>query len=368
MSGRGKAWTPEEDAYLRENYIRQSYEEMGAAIGRAPGGVQDRCYVLQLFAKKWTDADVEYLENSWGDVAISTIAKKLGRSVNAVKLKAQRLGFGRALDSGTMFPFNQIVQAVTGSSASYSWLREKWGRYGFPFHRKKVIKNSFLMVCLPEFWKWAEQHQDILDFSKFEEYSLGAEPDWAKKKRRQDYRAKHRDARPWTANEDEKLRYLLKAQKYGLDEIAARLQRKEGAIRRRIATLDIKDRPVRNPGKWWTQEEIDTMLQLHREGLEWEDIGAKIGRSAAACRGRYERILNPDSMTREVRDNKKALQEFFQRHQCTHFTKAKGCDIRGTNCDTCLEFCRRKPGEEYSTGWISSKAGTDGAERVRRET
>ena len=106
MSGRGKAWTPEEDAYFREHYTRQSYEEMGAAIGRAPGGVQDRCYTLQLFTKKWADADVEYLENSWGDVAISTIAKKLGRSVNAVKLKAQRLGYGRALDSGTMVAFN----------------------------------------------------------------------------------------------------------------------------------------------------------------------------------------------------------------------------------------------------------------------
>lgn len=368
MSGRGKKWTPEEDTYLRENYQRQSYEEMGAAIGRAPGGVQDRCYKLQLYTKKWSDADLEYLENAWGDVAISTIAKKLGRSVNAVKLMAQRLGYGRSLDAGEMVTFNQVIQAVTGGSGSYSWLREKWGKFGFPFHRKKVIRNSFLMVSLPEFWKWAEKHQDILDFSKFEEFSLGAEPAWAKKKRRQDYKGKHRDARLWTKSEDAKLLHMLEAQKYTLDEIAAELQRKEGAIRRRIATLGIKHRPIRNPGKWWTSEEIETMLQMHREGIAWEDIGARIGRSAAACRGRYERILNPESMTREVRENKAALKEYFQRHQCSHFTTANGCDIRGTDCDACLAFRRRQQGEEYTTGWISSKAGTDGVERVRRAT
>ena len=364
MSGRGKAWNPEEDAYLRDHYRLETFEEMGAALGRSPGGVQDRCYKLELFSKKWTQQEKEYIADAWGQTSITAMSKKLNRSVNAIKIMADRMGLGRHLDAGEMVTFFQVIQAVTCGTGSYSWLRQKWEKYDFPFHRKKVITKSFLMVDLDEFWIWAEKHRDILDFSKFEEYALGAEPAWVKKKRHQDYRKMHRDARPWTKADDQRLRFLLEAQKYGLDEIAAKLSRKEGAIRRRIDTLGIKHRPIRNPGKWWTQEEINALLQMHKEGHSFEEIGEKIGRTASACRGRYERILNPDSMTREVRNNKAALREFFQRHQCSHFTKAGGCDIRGTNCDECTAFVRRNPAETYTTGWISSKAGTDGQLRI----
>lgn len=50
------------------------------------------------------------------------------------------------------------------------------------------------------------------------------------------------------------------------------------------------------------------------------------------------------------------------------WTPANGCDIRGTDCDTCLAVRRRQQGEEYTTRWISSKAGTDGVKRIRRVT
>ena len=42
-------------------------------------------------SKKWTKEDVEYLTEKWGNVSIPSLAKKLNRSVNAVKLKAGRL-------------------------------------------------------------------------------------------------------------------------------------------------------------------------------------------------------------------------------------------------------------------------------------
>lgn len=362
--GRGKAWTQEEDAYLREHYRQKSDETLAVAIGHTAGAVQDRRFKLGLTRRKWSAEDVEYLQDAWGSTSISGIAKNLGRSVESVKQKADKLGLGTFLNAGELVTFNQVIQAVTGGSGSYSWLREKWARHGFPFRKKKVINNRFLMVDIDDFWKWAEQHQDILDFAKFEEYALGGEPAWAKKKRRRDHQAQRRNARPWTPEEDQRLRHMLEAHKFTLDEIAEDLSRREGAIRRRIDTLGIKERPIRNPGKWWTQSEIDTLLWMHREGSSFEEIAARIGRSASACRGRYERLLNPDSMTREIRDNKTALKGFFQTKQCSHYTKAGGCDIRGTDCDACPQYRRRNPEEDHSTGWISSKAGSDGQQRV----
>ena len=364
MSWSRKRWTEEEDAYLRAHYRKQSDEEMAAAIGRQPGGVQDRRFKLGLTRWKWSEEDLEYLQEAWGSTSISGIATKLGRSVESIRQKANRLGLGTFINSGELVTFSQVVQAVTGGIGSYGWLRQKWSRYDFPFRKKKVINSRFLMVDIDDFWKWAEQHQDILDFAKFEEYALGGEPAWAKKKRSRDYQEQHRNARPWSLDEDLRLRHMLEAQKFTLDEIAADLHRREGAIRRRMDTLGIRERPIRNPGKWWTQSELDTLLRMHKDGSSFEEIAARIGRSASACRGRYERTLNPDSMTREIRDNKAALKEYFQTKQCSHYTKANGCDIRGTNCDACLHYRRRRPEEEYSTGWISTKAGSDGKERV----
>lgn len=284
-----KAWTLGEDTYLREHYKTLTYEEMAAALGRSHFAVQNRCLRLELFTKRWAPWETEYIQAAWGHTSIYAMAKKLGRSTIAVKQKADKLGLGRFLDSGELVTFLQVVQAITGGIGSYTWLREKWSKHGFPFRHQKVITKTVLMVKMGDFWKWAEQHQSILNFSKFEEHSLGGEPEWAKRKRRQDYRNQSRNARPWTITDEQRLKDLLAAQRYSLDEIAERLFRSESAIYRRIGILGIKDWPVRNPGKRWSQEEIDLLLKMHGEGKTFEEIGAKIGRSASACRGRYRR-------------------------------------------------------------------------------
>ncbi|MFA1819025.1 hypothetical protein ACDX78_02275 [Virgibacillus oceani] len=48
--------------------------------------------------KKWSQEELDYLEDRWGVVSIKGIANKLGRSVNAVKLKAQRTGLDDAYE------------------------------------------------------------------------------------------------------------------------------------------------------------------------------------------------------------------------------------------------------------------------------
>ena len=114
--------------------------------------------------RRWTQEEIDYITENFGTVSLSAMGRRLGRSPEAVKLKAARLGMRDMLHSGDMITFFELVQAV-GSAGSYSWVRQKWERYGFPFHRRKVINNSFLMVDIGEFWKWAEQHKDILNFA-----------------------------------------------------------------------------------------------------------------------------------------------------------------------------------------------------------
>lgn len=49
-------------------------------------------------------------------------------------------------------------------------------------------KNRFRVIDIDAFWKWAEDNKSILDFSRFEKYGLGAEPDWVDVKRKADYK------------------------------------------------------------------------------------------------------------------------------------------------------------------------------------
>lgn len=126
--------------------------------------------------KKWSKEDLEYLENSWGYVSIPSIAKHLGRSVNGIKLKAGRIGLGRHLHSGEKITLLAFCEAI-GKKNSYSWIKDRWVRLGLPVRYQKTISKRYAMIDIDEFWVWAEQHKDLIDFSAFTEGTFGKEPD-----------------------------------------------------------------------------------------------------------------------------------------------------------------------------------------------
>lgn len=106
------------------------------------------------------------------------------------------------------------------------------------------------MIDIEDFWKWAEKNKSLLDFSRFDKYTLGAEPDWVDEKRKADFKklqlhGQHNAA--WTKAEDDRLRYLLEKNRYTYSELAQELRHSEGAIKRRILDLGIETRPVRCP-------------------------------------------------------------------------------------------------------------------------
>jgi hypothetical protein len=49
--------------------------------------------------KDWSVQELEYLQEHWGEKTIPQIARNLGRSFNAVSIKAKRLGLGSMLSS-----------------------------------------------------------------------------------------------------------------------------------------------------------------------------------------------------------------------------------------------------------------------------
>ena len=338
-------------------------------------------------AKKWTSEEIVYLEDSWGKRTIKSIAYKLGRSKSAVIQKSVNLGLGAYLESGEYITWNQLIGALGITSGngymSTSWIKNK----EFPIKYKTVLNNKFKVVYLEDFWRWADKNRSMINWSKVEKNILGAEPEWATMQRKSDFlkNAKVKYT-PWTKEEDQYLKDLLKKFKYSYQDLSKTLHRTEGAIQRRISDLKIKERPLKADNHIkWTEEEYIKLADMIKKRLSYELMSEELGKSSKAIRGRIynvyltenidkvaamigngnwengrpertitHRLLNmsekkqvKEDMTRFVGILKGIIcshydkNDYWQRELCQNWDNV--CTAGETNCDECTSFRRIIP-------------------------
>lgn len=247
--------------------------------------------------KKWSEEEIQYLCDNWGSKSIGTITRRLKRSKSAILNKATRLKLGAFLEASEYVSFNQLLTTLGvagGGYKSISWVKNR----DFPVRTKRVDKNTYKVVYIEDFWKWAEKNKDFLNFSKFSEYSLGKEPAWVKDKRKLDFEKNTKYIKtPWTAVEDSRLKYLLEQYKYTYMDLSKMFRRTNGAIQRRICELGIKARPLKaNNQIKWTAAEFALLDELIKDGYGYELISEKIGRSAKAIRGRVYCMYSTENL------------------------------------------------------------------------
>jgi len=169
-----------------------------------------------------------------------------------------------------------------------SWVANR----GLPVKYKKSISKAYRIVYLNDFWKWAEKNRKHVGFAKMPEGILGKEPSWVKEQRKSDELAAMYKKTPWTPEEDALLRSLLKTFKYSYRELSVRMQRTDGAIRRRMTDLGLKERPLREPpNSIWTQEQEQTVIDMYSKGHRTDVMAEYVGKSAHAIEGKIERLL-----------------------------------------------------------------------------
>lgn len=393
-------WLPEEDDYILKHWRNQTDEEIASAINREPDAVYKRGVSLGLVRRKpavmgsrtWTPEEITYLRENWGTVSVKTMCKRLQRTEAAIITKSNKLGLGAYLDSGDYITLNQLLIAVTGTTAAYSYKQTSWVKNrGLPVHTKLIKEKRVRIVYLEEFWEWAEKNRSFLDFSKMEPLALGEEPEWVAEQRRKDYQAfaiQRKD--PWTPDEDSRLKMLLKQHKYGYAELSEMLHRSAGAIQRRCTDLGVKERPVKadNHGKesTWTDADFSTLAEGIRRGDSYTMIGRAIGKSEKAIRGKVYFVYlteNADKIRAMMGDgpwgygapeatvkqgvhlsrcrtavkkdlsvliallkyrmNKLGYDPYWQRFMCMNWDDIGGCSASCSDCDSCTEFRRIKP-------------------------
>lgn len=238
---------------------------------------------LKAMSKPWSSQELETLEEMWGNFAVPTISKHLGRSPNAIITKARKIGLGAFLDNGDYVSFNQVLKCFGIEDYSYTsvnWIKNK----GFPVQYKKVNKSRFKVVKIENFWKWAKNNIDLIDFSRFQKNTLGEEPEWVNdiRKIHEDMASSFTRNTPWTPYEIERLKFLSK-RGYTMFEISKDIRRTEGSIKRKMYDLYIET-CSRSSKKKWSEEEKTELKQYILNDLPYEIISQKLDRSVVSIR------------------------------------------------------------------------------------
>lgn len=245
-------------------------------------------------ARVWTSEETNFLQERWGEYDLGRIAKNLNRSESAIYNKVARLGLGSFLENGDYITLNTFLNHLRGvEGVGRSYTIKQLINKGLPVKYRKRHNAKIKVIYIDDFWKWAKKHRTIIDFSNMEENIFGAEPQWVKEQRVAD--KKHNNFyknTPWTKSEDNYLISLVKQFKYGYKEISIKTKRTEGAIKRRLSDLKIKERPLRSPNSKWTDEKISKVIELYKKGYSPDIISLEIdGKSAQAVSGRMERLI-----------------------------------------------------------------------------
>lgn len=294
-----KRWTEYEVQYLKMNWNKKRIQEIADNLGRTYDAVYTKAKTIGLgpnkkeYSRNWTKEEIDYLMDSWGVISIETIAKKLNRTTHAVSLKAGRLGLGRFLEAGEYITLNQLLNEIYGTYVGKQYTIKSWLEKGLPVKRKKVRNRSFKIIYLDDWWDWAEMNSSLVDFSKLEPLALGKEPKWVEAKRKADIENRRQFKKtPWTKAEDRLLKWMLDQFSYSYREMSLRLQRTEGAIKKRILDLGLKARPIKMPNHFpWTEEETELLIDLYNKGHCKNTISNYVNRSSQACGGKIERLI-----------------------------------------------------------------------------
>ncbi|ACO86643.1 hypothetical protein [Clostridium botulinum] len=286
----GKKFTLNKDQ-LEELIKKHTVKELVYITGYGESTLYAHLNKHNLITKKrrdYTKEELIYLEEKWGAKSVKSIAKKLNRSEWAVRMKAYKMGLGDPKLSIDGITINQLSKAI---GVHYQSIMRNWvEQYGFPVKNKVLINESITYATQNDFWEWAKDNKNLIDFSRIEENILGKEPQWAKEKRRIDILAnnKSRNKRPWTDSEIEKLISLLKTYNFTYADIAERLGRSQSAVKRKIYDLKIPYRPVpKRRGVFWTKDQKVKLKKLYDKGYTPTLISKTIGKSEFSI---YEKL------------------------------------------------------------------------------
>lgn len=234
---------------------------------------------------RWSKEEIKVIDEMYGNSSIGSIKAKLkavsgkSRTYDSIRKKAQKLGFGSARSRNEFITAKVLAECMGYSKYT---VFKSWEKWGLKIHlivitnRKKISK-----INVDEFWEFAYENRDRIDFSEYQRGSLIPEPSWLKEElQREQKRArasldKHKETQIISLR---KLGFKNKeiAQKVGITD--ARLHTALRSIHKRGK---VENRAMRVP---FSKEELKLIKKLADDGKTYVHIGEEVGRSAETVR------------------------------------------------------------------------------------
>ena len=185
--------------------------------------------------KKWTIEDDMFLEAHWGSMRVSTLAKRIGRSVRAVEHRAIALELGGMYEGSGHLNISDIVNMLgVCKSTVGKWIKNN----GLKAKRVCLKKQPVYTIVMEDFIDWLRENPKKWHSGKLEVGCLGSElekEEWLINKREIDSKVKpKREA--YTPDEDKKILELYLSG-YTAKEIAEKVNRPYDGVKHRITKM-----------------------------------------------------------------------------------------------------------------------------------
>jgi hypothetical protein len=245
-----KPWTKEEDRIIKDYYNIVAVQDIHVILPhRSIKKIADRARNLGLTnqVKNWSEDEIQYLMNKWGNMTIAKISKKLERSENAILLKAHKLGLkNQVIANGTYLRPKDVADMLNIEVRNvYYWLE-----HGYIDYKKLKIRSmKKYQIGIDSFKDFLEKYQDLWDSkradmvlikscfincSTMNNYIL---PTWLKDKIAEDAMViKIKEYKNWTTKEEKKLSTLL-GQGKNNKEIAGILNRTTYSVQGKVRNI-----------------------------------------------------------------------------------------------------------------------------------
>lgn len=240
MKQQRKRWTAEEDQYLRDNINKKSPKELAEELNKSVNSVYTRAKALDIRKpayRKWTEQEDEYLISKYGTCELEKIARYLKRDVKSIARRLDRLGFVNVKENLGVSTYELAAAANVDIHTVYRWMNNQ----GLPFKTAYSKERTFSVIDIKDFWKWAEEHKGLINFSRIEKHSLMPEPAWVDQQRKLDYYNRpQKEGRNWTEEEDERIWNMFYSQGMAQKEIGELMGRSTKSIQKRLARIRAK--------------------------------------------------------------------------------------------------------------------------------
>lgn len=236
----------------------KSVDEIAEALGRTINAIEIKVnrLGLQVFRpnREWTSQEEKKFARDWanGEVSMNIMEKKYKRTENALKIKANRMGLGAR-------PYNVEFLSATTISEEMGVSLDKvynWCKDGLKRHRNHSGKVKYV-ININDLLRYLKNHQDVFNASGISEYLFVDEPQWLKDKRVRDAEEYAVNQRLPYSNQDDKDIVLMNKLGKQDSEIAKAIGRSSEAVRLRKYTIGVYS-------KWYTVGEEDFLKKVSR--------------------------------------------------------------------------------------------------------